>query len=135
MVTPRTQSGGRYQSLFEYRHIQPCTVAGWLLWSVWSISFIWLNQSNRIDQTDQIDQADPLTVFRCWRRMELRGFYQQDARDLKVGEHHIRGSIEGLVVGALESIAFNRRAGQCAHLGHKVFDVFMGDVKRVVVQE
>ena len=67
--------------------------------------------------------------------MELRGFCQQDARDVEVGEHHFRGSIEGLVVGALESVALDRRAGQGAHLGHKVFDIFMGDVKRVVVQE
>ena len=69
------------------------------------------------------------------RWMELRGFCQQDARDVEVGEHHIRGSIEGLVVGAFESVALDRRAGQDAHLGHKVFDVFMGNIKRVVVKE
>ena len=67
--------------------------------------------------------------------MELRGFFQQDARDVEVGEDHFRGSMEGLVVGALEPIALDRRAGQGAHLGHKVFDVFMGDIKRVVLQE
>jgi hypothetical protein len=67
--------------------------------------------------------------------MELCGFCQQDARDVEVGEHNFRGSIEGLVVGALESVALDRRAGQGAHLSHKVFDIFMGDVKRVVVQE
>ena len=66
--------------------------------------------------------------------MELRCFCQQDARDPEMGEYHIRGSLERLVVGALESVALNRRAGHGAHLGHKVFDVFMGDVKRVVVQ-
>ena len=69
------------------------------------------------------------------RQMELRRFCQQDSCDLEVGEHHIRGSMGGLVVGALESVALNRRVGQGAYLGHKVFDVFLGDVKRVVVQE
>ena len=67
--------------------------------------------------------------------MELGCFRQQDARDVEVREHHFRGSIEGLVVGALESVALDRRAGQGTDLGHKVFDVFMSDVKRVVVQE
>ena len=37
----------------------------------------------------------------------LGGFCQQDARDVEVGEHHLRGSIEGLVVGALESVALD----------------------------
>ena len=67
--------------------------------------------------------------------MELRCFCQQDARDVEVGEQDFRGSIESFVIGALESIALDRRTGQGAHLGHNVFDVFMGDVKRVVGQE
>jgi len=67
--------------------------------------------------------------------MELRGFRQQDARDLEVSEHHFRGSMEGLVVGALVSVALNRRAGQGSDLGHKVRDDLRGDVKRVIVQE
>ncbi len=69
------------------------------------------------------------------RLMELRSFCQQDPRDVEVGEHHFRSAIEGLVVGALESVALDRRAGQRVHFCHKVFDVFLGDVKRVVVQE
>jgi len=40
--------------------------------------------------------------------MELCGFCQQDARDVEVGEYHFRGSIEGLIVGALESVALDR---------------------------
>ena len=52
-----------------------------------------------------------------------------------MSEHHFRGWSEGLVVGALESVALDRRAGQGADLGSKVRDDFRGDVKRVVVQE
>ena len=65
----------------------------------------------------------------------LGGFCQQDARNVKVGEHHFRGAIEGLVVGALESVALDRRAGQGAHFGHKMLDIFIRDVEGVVVEE
>src|SRR5262245_427073 len=67
--------------------------------------------------------------------MELRSFRQQDARDLEVREHHLRSSIEGLVVGALESVAVDRWTCQGSRLCHKVFHVFMGDVKGIVVEE
>ena len=67
--------------------------------------------------------------------MELRSFCQQDARDLEMREHHIRGTIEGLVVGALKSVAVDRGAGQGAHFGHKMLDIFIRDVKGVVVEE
>ncbi len=93
-----------------------------------------MNQINQINKTNQINQMDQARG-RVACAEELRGFCQQDARDLEVGEDHFRGSIESLVVGALESVALDRRAGQGAHLCHKVFDIFMGDVKRVVVQE
>lgn len=69
------------------------------------------------------------------RRTELRCFCQQDARDMEMGKHHIGGSVERLIVGALEPVSLNRRAGQGAYLGYKVHDVFMGDVEHVVVQE
>ena len=54
---------------------------------------------------------------------------------MEVGKHYFRRSIENLVVGALESISLDRWADQGAHLGHKVRDIFMGDVNRIVVQE
>ncbi len=54
---------------------------------------------------------------------------------MEVSEQHVRGSMEGLVVGALKSVAFNRRAGQGARLGYQVFDVLMGNVECVVVEQ
>ena len=139
MVASETRSRGRHQLLVEYRHTQPRTVADWLIWSILSVWFIWLiwfnqiNETNKINRIDKKDQTDLTLVFCSWRRMDLRGFCQQDARDMEVSKHDFRVSIEGLVVGSFESVAFNRRAGQAAHLGHKVFDVFMGDVERIVV--
>jgi hypothetical protein len=112
-----------HQSVFEYRHILLRTVAELAA----LISFV------RVNRNDKREQTDLIPVFRCWSWMDLRGVFLQGARDVKVGEHHIRGSLEGLVVGTLESVPFKRRAGQVAHLGHKVRNVFMCDVKRVVV--
>lgn len=64
---------------------------------------------------------------------ELRGFCQQGAGDVEVGKHDFGVSLESFVVGSFESVSFNRRTGQAAHFGDKMYDVFMGDVERIVL--
>jgi len=82
-----------------------------------------------------VEKARQRMKVRGLGQIELRGFRRQDACHLEVSEDHFRGSIESLVVGALESVALDRRAGQCVHFSHKVCDDFRGHFKRVVVQE
>ena len=67
--------------------------------------------------------------------MELCGFCQQDARDVEVGEHHFRGSIEGLIVGAFESVALDRRVQQETGFVEQVVDVLFHDIEGLIVQQ
>jgi len=67
--------------------------------------------------------------------MELRRFCQQDLFDMEVGEHHLRGSLEGLVVGTLESVAFDRGLQQETDLLKQVVDVFFRGIESFVVQQ
>ncbi len=69
----------------------------------------------------------------AWK--ELGRFCQQNACDLEMGEHRLGGSLEGLVVGALEPVSLNGGAGHAAHSRHKVAEVFLGEVAGVVAQE
>ena len=66
----------------------------------------WFTHCGLVVSCEEVRQAK----FEGLSLIELRGFRRQDARDLEVSEDHFRGSIEGLVVGALESVAINRRA-------------------------
>ena len=66
---------------------------------------------------------------------ELGRFCQQNACDLEMGEYRLGGSLDGLVVGALESVSLNGGAGHAAHSRHQVTEVFLGEVAGIVAQE
>lgn len=52
-----------------------------------------------------------------------------------MGKQHFRRPMQGFIVGALESVAFERWASQGTCLGQKIFDIARGDIECVVVQE
>jgi hypothetical protein len=54
-----------------------------------------------------VEKARRRVKVRGLEQIELRGFRRQDACNLEVSEDHLRGSIESLVIGALESVALD----------------------------